>query len=1225
MNIKYDTFGKIEKSNIYLCKPNKGKFCALNGIDETSFSYEKHLQDFDVIEFTVDRYIDIDGEKVESNGYSVIDYFMEIEVDNIGRFIITEPPTTSNDGFKEQKQVRAESLEYKLMSRDLVDFKVNTGELTSIERTIDGNINEYTQTAINYIKVYDKKNPKYSLMDILVNEYINGWTVGYVDPLIANKTPYFSIDSTNVYAFLTQDMTKTLQCIFKFDTLERTINIYGEESIGKNTGIYISFRNLQNSLDVSPQTSDIYTRYTVQGADGLDIAMCNFGEEKIEDISYFLNTNYMKQELIDKYKSYQSYRESKRTEYIDVTKNRAKAVVDRDEIINKVPLDALNMEWNKFSYDELREELEYFQGIVNVMLQDCLKNPLDTEEKIENKKKEIKNLFNNSSYKTSSYMTKLNNALDLYVKGITTATENFSKEQSNDNLDALVNSLYTIVTITDLNNIYNGTFTWFSDINYNNFQKTIYWYDFETYTTYIIPNIKTAIKNVDLIEDDKIDYDDGWVTEWERYGTEELKTMISMYQERMKALSEYKREWSSLSSDEKSKYSKESVYNTFHDEYIDTKSKYDGAKSQYDNLVVMVEDYNKRISEYDAQLSSIVDDVSIENSKFGFTKSDLLIIRDFYYDTDYTNQNFYAPDYYSISDKVDEELALLEYAKTDLAKQSRPQWAFSTSCDNLLALNDYKDWHGQLDVGNFIRVGTDDVHSEKLRIIGMSFNPMLYDNNLSLTFSNMMKWNNQRNDFTELFDDASSSRKNSISKGSSSGNDSTSLSSDLINYILNSQQMKGTISNAKFESLSASQGTFNTVLTDYLRTDQVDAKIGNFIEVNSEKIFADYMKTDFANIKEGVAEKFLIENLTANILTTKIANMDKATIVDAYIQNGFMDYLNANLAYIKEINVDDLKAKMAVIDIADIGQMSADSAFIRGLTTLTTTTITSTVDTQFVKDLIVGHITAADIFSTNITSDYMVIGHDDDDNKIKINGSTILFTASENGVDVPYIQLGTDASGGHSLILKDSNGNIMLDGTGITTNAVVDGLIEDRMVKRKSTDYTGISADALNINSVTTALNSDGGLTINSNQVYWDEDDYSLKEKFSNLTLEVERATEELVVVIESSQGHTIEPDSETTLTAKVYYNGDPHECNRGGIKYQWYHEEELIPGATTKQIVVDTNDLLNGYNWACAVEVNDDYYRHYTETELDMLAVKTIGINGMPFVYGDTLVKFGD
>ena len=62
--------------------------------------------------------------------------------------------------------------------------------------------------------------------------------------------------------------------------------------------------------------------------------------------------------------------------------------------------------------------------------------------------------------------------------------------------------------------------------------------------------------------------------------------------------------------------------------------------------------------------------------------------------------------------------------------------------------------------------------------------------------------------------------------------------------MLNSRQMKGTISNAKFESLSVSQGTSNTVLTDYLRTDQVDAKIGNFIEVNSEKIIVIMSRTN---------------------------------------------------------------------------------------------------------------------------------------------------------------------------------------------------------------------------------------------------------------------------------------------------------------------------------------------------------------------------------------------
>lgn len=302
MNIKYNSFGHIEPCSVYLCRPNQGRICSLNGIDVTSFSYTENLQDLDTIEFTVNKYTDIDGELVESNGYGYLDYMMEILVDNIGRFIITSPPSTSNDGFSETKTISAASLEWYLMSKDLVDFKINTGETTSVERLIDNNTDALGRT-LEYITLYNPEKPELSLLHILLT-YVKGWSIGYVDPLMAVKTPYFDISTTNIYAFMTQDISKYLQCIFKFDTINKQINVYGADNIGIDTNINISFRNLQKAVNIEPVTDDIYTRYTVRGNDELDFSQVNFGDDQIEDISYYLNTNYVSQSIIDKYNYY---------------------------------------------------------------------------------------------------------------------------------------------------------------------------------------------------------------------------------------------------------------------------------------------------------------------------------------------------------------------------------------------------------------------------------------------------------------------------------------------------------------------------------------------------------------------------------------------------------------------------------------------------------------------------------------------------------------------------------------------------------------------------------------------------------------------------------------------------------------------------------------------------------------------------------------------------------
>ena len=74
-------------------------------------------------------------------------------------------------------------------------------------------------------------------------------------------------------------------------------------------------------------------------------------------------------------------------------------------------------------------------------------------------------------------------------------------------------------------------------------------------------------------------------------------------------------------------------------------------------------------------------------------------------------------------DKIDEELKLLNEAKTELSERSRPQYSFSCNLDNLFNLPEFKSWHSEVKVGNFSRLETTESHQEKLRITSISFNP----------------------------------------------------------------------------------------------------------------------------------------------------------------------------------------------------------------------------------------------------------------------------------------------------------------------------------------------------------------------------------------------------------------------------------------------------------------------------------------------------------------------
>jgi len=72
-----------------------------------------------------------------------------------------------------------------------------------------------------------------------------------------------------------------------FDTENYLVHAYNVNNIGYDTNIFLSFRNVQNDVKRSSDR-DLHTVFHVQGGEELDFTEANFGENQIEDISYFM-------------------------------------------------------------------------------------------------------------------------------------------------------------------------------------------------------------------------------------------------------------------------------------------------------------------------------------------------------------------------------------------------------------------------------------------------------------------------------------------------------------------------------------------------------------------------------------------------------------------------------------------------------------------------------------------------------------------------------------------------------------------------------------------------------------------------------------------------------------------------------------------------------------------------------------------------------------------------
>ena len=86
MKIYFDKYNQPEKPKVYVGTPNNKILCALNGIDESSFSLTPNLNNTWDLSFDVDKYIDVDGVEVESSGYSFLCVLLRIYIEDIGCF-----------------------------------------------------------------------------------------------------------------------------------------------------------------------------------------------------------------------------------------------------------------------------------------------------------------------------------------------------------------------------------------------------------------------------------------------------------------------------------------------------------------------------------------------------------------------------------------------------------------------------------------------------------------------------------------------------------------------------------------------------------------------------------------------------------------------------------------------------------------------------------------------------------------------------------------------------------------------------------------------------------------------------------------------------------------------------------------------------------------------------------------------------------------------------------
>jgi len=267
----FDVYNQVEIPVFTLCNPDETVLYNLGTIFDRNL--ELRYNTLSTLTFTAPSHVD----GVATDYYDSLEYRRLVFVEGVANFMITDVKIDNNGGV-EQKKITCQSMEVILSYKKLSLF---TGTYT-FNSVLSGS--GVTTT---------------NLMTELMS-YIPGWSLVYVDPTLTNVTRSFDVTDKTLYDFMINDVSQTFQCIFVFDTINKTISAKTVDNATTPTDVFISFDNLMNSFTKDESTNELVTALNVLGGEDMSINLVNpIGTNTIYNFDYYKDTAWMSQSLID--------------------------------------------------------------------------------------------------------------------------------------------------------------------------------------------------------------------------------------------------------------------------------------------------------------------------------------------------------------------------------------------------------------------------------------------------------------------------------------------------------------------------------------------------------------------------------------------------------------------------------------------------------------------------------------------------------------------------------------------------------------------------------------------------------------------------------------------------------------------------------------------------------------------------------------------------------------
>ena len=1066
-NIIFDKYKQPTPSKICIGTPNNKKICPLTGIDESSFSMEEKLNNPYEVTFDVASTLNVlsDGKVAKNNqSFAMIGMFMRLHIENYGWFII-DPPEWENDGNKEEYSITAHSADIEFQQHNLHNFKVNQGTTDSYEMLVDGNVQMVgdVEFAKEQIKFHNPQKPQLSFLDILLdNLHMTNWSIGEIDST-PKKYKYFENGTQKEKEVLLADEIG----VFDVDSKDGYSFLTQDVSKFFNCIFVFDFENFKINA---------YRPENLGKNTNVNISFRNFQKSNnstIDDSNIF--TRYYVQGSDDL-----------GLEYVNPFGNYIENI---DYFLNKKYLSSSTI----MKYKLWEADVEYYRN-----------------NYIENTR-----LYNKQYAKISELTNKV--PLD----GCSTDWSSFGDDklkEAQENYQAQLKG-YESYYVDE-----NG------DFDETALKNSVDADDYYQIKTVILPSIQIEMDNRNLPSGQKFeDYIDSYKTDWKLYGLDELENKLAWYRKQKKLAEDEKCTEPYNPENDKNSHTEEyhtELYNKYIDAVHQLDPNYEGSCMEFYNKIKSeIDELKKLQGSYDKARKEIVKSVTKETwvhnsddgTKTSFTIDDLEELSHIYIDGDYSNENMFLTSSDDSVTAIDEQLKLLDAAQDDLYITSHPQYKYTTDLDNFLALYNFKDYSQNINIGDYLWLSLTENNVVKLRVISMKYNPLSFDNNLQITFSNMIQSKSGRWDTTDLLSSRSGSSKNSSTGSSSSNsylnNEGVSLTPALIQKLVQS---------------GAFQNQLNNIINN-----NFGSYIGGSISVNE-------------------------------------LNAKMIKVTDIVGKNGFFEYIQSKLITTDKIIADSATFKSMTTNVASIKNAIIGMSATETGITINLTAENATISEALIKSLMSEYITVNDLKAGNIITDKINVLSQD--GKLKIAGNTITVYDDKNN---PVIQLGQDKNGNYGLVISDSKGAILLDSQGLH-----EGIVPDDFIKTVMIEDGAVTNDKIDKKNIREWVDTEGNKVFDVGKMYFGNDKFitsytTLQNDLKQLKETAGSLTSNYNVILQNeTQGIPCTSDGKVMIDFLITI---PFSAYEGINQVPCHIEVTNLPSGITLGENTDSTDSTNG------------------------------------------------